>query len=96
MPKISQYNPATTPLSGSETFILNQNGVTYKTSLSSIKNYTDTTVRVLSSNWQNTYTTFSTNSANYAKVNVDNNLLFFIISLNSSLCCNLDKYEAKD
>lgn len=54
MPKISQYNPATTPLSGGETFILNQNGVTFNVTLSSIKNYTDTTLGALSSNYART------------------------------------------
>lgn len=68
MPKISQFDSATTPLSGGETFILNQGGVTYNTSLSSIKNYTDTTVSILSTNWQNTYTNVAASSANWNSV----------------------------
>lgn len=75
MPKISQIDTASTPLSGRETFILNQNGTTYTASLSDISEYAGggSDVSSLSGNWQNTYTTYASNSASYAKTNVDNN-----------------------
>jgi hypothetical protein len=72
MPKISQIPSATLPIIGNEVAIINQNGSTYSSVLSNfIGRGSD--VSTLSANWQNTYTTFSSNSANYAKVNVNNN-----------------------
>ena len=72
MPKISQLTPATLPIVGNEVAIFNQNGSTFSSVLSNFIGG-GSNVSSLSANWQNTYTSFSTNSADYAKVNVNNN-----------------------
>ena len=74
--KISALGSATRPLSGGETVVMNQNGVTVTTPLSVIKTYTGSggsDVSGLSANWQNTYTTFRTVSSNFAVKNTNNN-----------------------
>jgi len=76
--KISQLPTASLPLIGNETFAGNQNGTTITSVLSDIKTFTNSGVVLttnypsLSTNWQNTYTTFSAASSNYALKNVDN------------------------
>lgn len=80
--KISSLPINTLPYTGSEEIPLVQSGETRAGTLSSFVNYLsgtlgsgsiDTGVRSLSGNWQNTYTTYSANSANYAVKNADNN-----------------------
>lgn len=77
--KISNLTPNTLPYSGSEKIPLVQSGDTKAGTLSSFVNYlsgvllTDSELASLSGNWQSTYTTFTSNSSNYALKNVDNN-----------------------
>jgi hypothetical protein len=91
--KISSLPNNSLPYTGSEEIPLVQNGQTRAGTLSSFVNYlsgallsdselralsgnwqnTYTTVTANSANWQNTYTTFRANSANYAVKNANNN-----------------------
>jgi len=77
--KISSLPNNTLPYTGSEEIPLVQSGQTRAGTLSSFVNYlsgallSDSELRALSGNWQSTYTTFSSNSSNYAVKNADNN-----------------------
>jgi hypothetical protein len=71
--KISELNTSAKPLSGSETVVMNQNGSTVTSSINDVKVFTDTLMKALSTNWQNTFTTFKATSANYALKNTNNN-----------------------
>ena len=77
--KISNLPNNALPYTGSEKIPLVQDGQTRGGTLSSFVNYlsgallSDSELRALSGNWQNTYTTFSSNSANYAVKNANNN-----------------------
>jgi hypothetical protein len=77
--KISSLPNNALPYTGSEEIPLVQNGQTRAGTLSSFVSYlsgallSDSELRALSGNWQNTYTTFTSNSANYAVKNVNNN-----------------------
>jgi hypothetical protein len=78
--KISSLPVNSLPYSGSEKLPLVQSGVTKAGTLSSFVNYLSgalpsggSNVSSLTGNWQSTYTTFSSNSANYAVKNADNN-----------------------
>ncbi len=70
--KISSLPNNALPYTGSEKIPLVQDGQTRGGTLSSFVNYlsgallSDSELRALSGNWQNTYTTFRANSANYA------------------------------
>lgn len=76
--KISSLSANTLPYTGSERIPLVQGGQTRGGTLSSFVNYlsgallSDSELSALSGNWQNTYTTFRSNSANYAVKNADN------------------------
>jgi len=76
--KISSLPNNALPYTGSEKIPLVQSGETRGGSLSSFVNYlsgallSDSELRALSGNWQNTYTTFGANSANYAVKNATN------------------------
>jgi hypothetical protein len=76
--KISSLPNNALPYTGSEKIPLVQDGQTRGGSLSSFVNYlsgallSDSELRALSGNWQNTYTTFRANSANYAVKNATN------------------------
>ncbi len=76
--KISSLPINTLPYSGGEKIPLVQGSETRAGTLSSFVNYlsgallSDSELRALSGNWQNTYTTFRSNSANYAVKNADN------------------------
>jgi hypothetical protein len=65
--KISELATAAKPLSGRETVVMNQNGLTVTSPLSDIASYVGGTSNLptLSSNWQNTYTTVGASSANW-------------------------------
>jgi hypothetical protein len=77
--KISNLPNNALPYTGSEKIPLVQGGETRAGTLSSFVNYlsgallSDSELRALSGNWQNTYTTFRANSANYAVTNANNN-----------------------
>jgi hypothetical protein len=72
--KISSLPVNTLPYTGAEQIPLVQGGETRAGTLSSLANYivTDSGLAGLSGNWQNTYTTFNSNSANYAVKNANN------------------------
>jgi hypothetical protein len=76
--KISSLPNNALPYTGSEKIPLVQTGQTRAGTLSSFVNYlsgallSDSELRALSGNWQNTYTTFRANSANYAVTNATN------------------------
>lgn len=69
--KISQLGSAALPLSGGESVVMNQHGVTVTSTLNNVKTYVlsgvsfGSNVSSLSANWQNTYTTVASNSANW-------------------------------
>ena len=73
--KISNLPANALPYTGSEKIPLVQSGETRAGTLSSLANYfvSDSELAALSGNWQNTYTTFSSTSANYAVKNANNN-----------------------
>jgi hypothetical protein len=77
--KITSLPVVSLPYSGSEQIALVQSGTTKVGNLSSLTGYlsgallTDSELAALSSNWQNTYTTYRANSANYAVRNNTNN-----------------------
>lgn len=77
--KISSLPVNALPYTGAEQLALVQGSETKAGTLSSFVSYlsgallSDSELRALSGNWQNTYTTFTTNSANYAVKNADNN-----------------------
>lgn len=77
--KISNLPDNALPYTGSERIPLIQDGETRGGTLSSFVSYlsgallSDSELGALSGNWQNTYTTFRSNSANYAVKNANNN-----------------------
>jgi hypothetical protein len=77
--KISSLPNNALPYTGSEKIPLVQDGQTRGGTLSSFVNYlsgallSDSELRALSGNWQNTYTSYTSNSANYAVKDTDNN-----------------------
>ena len=73
--KISSLPVNTLPYTGAEKIPLVQNGETRAGTLSSLANYlvSDSELAALSGNWQNTYTSFNSNSANFAVKNANNN-----------------------
>ena len=76
--KISELSPSN-PLDGTEIVVMDQSNVTVTSALSNIKAYTldgftsGSDVSALSANWENTYTTYSAASSNYAVKNANNN-----------------------